>query len=967
MSVFNTPEPPVKARQIDLLPPLPKPGDIRVNSITRLSISGFVLELPADEGVHGGINRLAFLDKENKPRGLITHIEPWLSMAAGDEWIIEAIYSPGNPITLVSDTVGPTQVDQRLTQVISQDRLPDGVCDLVVGVRRISSAGGDYERSPPLTVLIKTTLPGGPDPVPGEKEPYHQGLAPIEVERDILDSGVTKDYLDDNNGVPITIAPYENMRKNSRIFVLWGDIEIRLPLITANQVGKPIKFTIPKSLLTNLPPVNPLLLTYRLQDVVNNHSAANAPPIFFQFDPALVLLEPPIIDRADSEQQLDLDALKGEDVETLISSSKVVFGKGDVVDLSWRGVSAGGRQVPVNMQWKPEASSRSHSFMIDYYPVHLIARGFAKVDYLLTQNTTPPTLRYSRTTYAKMIGMPLKLAAPVVPEAKGGSVAVDTDPAHVIVKSQPGAIILDDVIYIYWYVITVVGIEDFYAASSPVSADMVDKDIEFTVPKDYIEEWEGAKVHVEYTVRRKDTAPVDSETLVLEIGDITAELPPPEVNDAKDGVLIPEDVPNGAVVTIKPYPGKRALHTIRLDFIGANQQDSWKSPTLEVEPEMVEGDITQTVPFEKLLANRNNTVELVYTVTNPFTKTQRVSERLRLNIGSPIPNPDITAVKDGNGNDIPRNSQTFATRATLTGTAGVSVPIELRNHGVIVATPTSTAGKTWSHTLTTLAPGSYSFTVQNPGTNRPSAIWAFTVQESQTPIIDSVKAGSSTIPNNGATYYQSNISIHGSASPGHRIDIYDGGTLLGSVTAIDTGDWTLPARNFSFGGHSITARTTDGSNKTSLAYTFTVQQGLSADITNFHYRGFNGWAGGSAIQPRDLTFHFNHGQYVLNNYTYTNWSSGVLLYKTFYNLQPNVNYTFTIRIARFYPQFVAPLIKLRTDQSAGQAWSIGTAAMSNLTITFKPTTPQLTLYIESLEASGSGNDWDMAWIQVAKA
>jgi hypothetical protein len=513
----------------------------------------------------------------------------------------------------------------------------------------------------------------------------------------------------------------------------------------------------------------------------------------------------------------------------------------------------------------------------------------------------------------------------------------------------------------------VVGIEDFYAASSPVSADMVDKDIEFTVPKDYIEEWEGAKVHVEYTVRRKDTAPVDSETLVLEIGDITAELPPPEVNDAKDGVLIPEDVPNGAVVTIKPYPGKRALHTIRLDFIGANQQDSWKSPTLEVEPEMVEGDITQTVPFEKLLANRNNTVELVYTVTNPFTKTQRVSERLRLNIGSPIPNPDITAVKDGNGNDIPRNSQTFATRATLTGTAGVSVPIELRNHGVIVATPTSTAGKTWSHTLTTLAPGSYSFTVQNPGTNRPSAIWAFTVQESQTPIIDSVKAGSSTIPNNGATYYQSNISIHGSASPGHRIDIYDGGTLLGSVTAIDTGDWTLPARNFSFGGHSITARTTDGSNKTSLAYTFTVQQGLSYEITNFNYQYYNGWAKGSAIQPRDLTFHFNHGQYVLNNYTYTNWSSGVLLYKTFYNLQPNVTYYFTIRIARFYNLYTPPTIHLRTDQSGGQAWTITAATLQNLTIAFSSTTPQLTLYIDSLQASGNGNDWDMAWIQVNRA
>ena len=271
---------------------------------------------------------------------------------------------------------------------------------------------------PALKVLIKTTRPDGPDP--DETEPFHQGLAPIEVERDILDSGVTKDYLDDNNGVPITIAPYEHMRKNSIIIVLWGVEEIRLPLITAAQVGKPVKFTIPKNLLTNLPPANPLLLTYRFQDVVNNHSAANARPIFINFNPALVLLEAPVIDKADGEEQLDLDALLGEDVETLIFSSKVSFVPGDVVDLSWRGVSAGGRQVPVDMQWKPEASTRSHTFMIPYYPVHLIARGFAKVDYRLTQAANPATLRYSRTTYAKMIGMPLRLAAPEVPEAKGG-------------------------------------------------------------------------------------------------------------------------------------------------------------------------------------------------------------------------------------------------------------------------------------------------------------------------------------------------------------------------------------------------------------------------------------------------------------------------------------------------------------------------------------------------------------------
>ena len=146
-----------------------------------------------------------------------------------------------------------------------------------------------------------------------------------------------------------------------------------------------------------------------------------------------------------------------------------------------------------------------------------------------------------------------------------------------------------------------------------------------------------------------------------------------------------------------------------------------------------------------------------------------------------------------------------------------------------------------------------------------------------------------------------------------------------------------------------------------------MQQGLSTDITNFHYGQFNGWTTGDAIRHRDLTFHFNHGQYVLNNYTYTNWSNGVLLYKTFYNLQPNVYYYFTIRIARFYPQYAPPHIRLRTDQSAGQDWHIHTANMSNLTIGFSSTTPQLTLYIDSLEVSGVGNDWDMAWIQVSKA
>jgi hypothetical protein len=190
MSVFNTPEPPVKARQIDLLPPLPKPGDIRVNSIDPLIISSLISELPADEETEYGLNRLAFLDKP----GLHTTIDPWPSREPGDNWIVEASYSPGNRITIANGTFSKdTPEDARLHPVIPQTSLRDGVCDLVVGVRRVSNPGGDYERSPPLTVLIKTSLPGGPDP--DENKPYHQGLAPIKVDPTVLWDGVTKDYL----------------------------------------------------------------------------------------------------------------------------------------------------------------------------------------------------------------------------------------------------------------------------------------------------------------------------------------------------------------------------------------------------------------------------------------------------------------------------------------------------------------------------------------------------------------------------------------------------------------------------------------------------------------------------------------------------------------------------------------------------------------------------------------------------
>lgn len=953
--------------QIDQLPPVRRSGDIGVLSISPPIVSNMKQDLPEDEGVVGGIN-LTLMTSVSDELGMA--IDPWSSMSLGDDWIIEATYLPGPTTTLKEGQVTDSQVGERIFTTVFPGRVLDGVCELRVGVRRVGGAGGDYERSAPLPVLIKTTLPGGPDP--DSAKPYHQGLASIEVAKDILLNGVTKDYLDDEDnegGVRVTIPAYLNMRKNDRIYVQWGDKEIDGPVVKEGEVGQAISFVIPADTLRLLPATNPLLLTYRLKDVVDNHSAAAAPPIFFKFDPNLDMLETPIVNESDIDGQIDLDLLKGEDVHVLVSTKKVRFGVGDNVNLRWRGVSAGGRQVPVDVNWKPDRASASHEFDILYYWVHLIARGFAKVDYQYTPKTGGQ--RDSRSAYVTMHGMALKLAAPEVREAKGSALPIDTDPAHIIVPRQPGAIIFGDIIFMHWRVMIADPdnpgediLVHLYEASRQVSEGLVDRDVEFTVANDHIKDWIGAKVLVSYTVGRADTQDVGSETLVVQLGDIVSLLPEPQVGDAKDGVLIPENVPKGAVVIIKHYPGMRALDRVRLDFIGVTQAASF-SITIDLTPEQVGLDLSGTVPFDILVPNRDNRVELVYTVTNRFTYAQRVSERLILNIGSPIPAPTLDAVKDAAGLVIERNSQTFTNKITLSGTAGVSVPVELRNNGSVITTIPSTDGRLWSHSIDPLAPGLSRFTVQNPGTTTPSTVYAFSVLESQTPIITEVRAGNTVIAPNGSTYQQSNFAIKGTATNGQTIDIYDDASKIGSATVTD-GVWTLSGQTFGAARHSLTARTTNGSNLISQPHVFTVMQGLIQDLTNFHYLGFNGWGTGNAVHQRDLTFHFNHGQYVLNNYTYTMASAGLLLYKTFHNLEPFRTYTFTIAVARFDGRFAAPIFRLRTDQVVGPATYILNRYVHTLSLTFTPTTPTQTLYLDSLEASGVGNDWDMAWIQVLR-
>lgn len=437
------------------------------------------------------------------------------------------------------------------------------------------------------------------------------------------------------------------------------------------------------------------------------------------------MLEAPIVDKADQQNQLDIVALKGEDVLTFISSRKVTFSRGDRVKLNWVGVDSGGHEVRDEQIWEPGESSRAHDFLIPYYKIYLIARGSAQVAFTLTRKTV---ITDSRVAFVTVTGLPVLLLPPEVPEAVGGAVHVQTPLAHVIVKKQPGGIIEGDVVRILWHILRADGSEHEYIGQRRVSGDLIDKDIVFDIQPEHIATGDGGRLTVTYIVYRDLTRPQPSENLLLYIGDTQSELPAPIVNAAPDGVLIPEEVRQGTEVIIPAYAGMRALDRVKLEFIGATEKSSW-SKTQDLTLVQVGKPILNRVPFELVAANRYKEVRLLYSVINRFTKQIRTSKELLLKIGELIL-PEILSVQEtATGVIISNGGSTFAANVTVTGRASPFQHVEVFDGLASIGKPPVGDKGQWTLAVPDLAVALHSLTAQVPGSDKPpSPPWSFTVR-----------------------------------------------------------------------------------------------------------------------------------------------------------------------------------------------------------------------------------------------
>lgn len=189
--------------------------------------------------------------------------------------------------------------------------------------------------------------------------------------------------------------------------------------------------------------------------------------------------------------------------------------------------------------------------------------------------------------------------------------------------------------------------------------------------------------------------------------------------------------------------------------------------------------------------------------------------------------PAITAVTD-EGDPIANGATTNDTTPTLSGTGEAGATVTVYDNGVSIGTTTVAADGSWTFTpAAPLSDGSHVFTAgltdAAGNASAPSPAFGLAVDSTApaAPVIatltDDAAPATGNIPAGGTTN-DTTPTIAGTTEPGSTVNVYDGTTLIGTVTADGAGNWTLTPTLVE-GNHSLTATTTDAAGNTSGAST----------------------------------------------------------------------------------------------------------------------------------------------------
>jgi large repetitive protein len=196
--------------------------------------------------------------------------------------------------------------------------------------------------------------------------------------------------------------------------------------------------------------------------------------------------------------------------------------------------------------------------------------------------------------------------------------------------------------------------------------------------------------------------------------------------------------------------------------------------------------------------------------------------------------PVLVSVVDdvGTTTQLASGQLTNDAQPTLTGTAEPGSTVKIFDNGVQIGSVVATGGN-WSFTPTpALADGQHPLTITatDVAGNASGPTTAFVVNVDATaptpPVISSVVDDVGTVTGpviNGNPTNDTQPALSGTAEANSVVRIYDGATLVGTVTADGNGVWTLPQTTtvLTNGQHNFTATATDAAGNTSAPSSIT--------------------------------------------------------------------------------------------------------------------------------------------------
>ena len=221
--------------------------------------------------------------------------------------------------------------------------------------------------------------------------------------------------------------------------------------------------------------------------------------------------------------------------------------------------------------------------------------------------------------------------------------------------------------------------------------------------------------------------------------------------------------------------------------------------------------------------------------------------------------PTISGFSDDTG--TPGDGVTGDATLTLSGHAEAGSTVHVYDGATLLGDATVQSNGDWSYTTSTLPDGAHAFTATATdaagNTGNASTALDVTIQTGPTavPTITSLSTDTGVV-GDGITSDTSPL-IGGTAEALATVKVYDGATLLGTVTADGAGSWSYQANALSEGVHNITATATGGSGTTSApssAYELTI------DTTAPDAPVIDGFADDTGIadgQTSDNTLTFN--------------------------------------------------------------------------------------------------------------